>query len=367
MNSHELDLERVLDKAGNREPLSDREISLLLALDDQEQERLFRLARQMRESHFKNQIFLYGFVYYSTWCRNDCAFCYFRKSNQISERYRKSDEEILEAAGCLQESGVHLIDLTSGEDLHYAGPHLDFQPLVDLVARVKKEVGLPVMVSPGVVPEQVLTSLAEAGADWYACYQETHSRELFRRLRLGQNYDKRWQSKLTARRLGLLVEEGILAGVGETAQDLICSLRLMGKLGAQQIRVMSFVPQPGTPMEGVGYASRSTELKLIAIMRILYPDRLIPASLDVDGAAGLQSRINAGANVITSLIPPHAGLAGVAQCTKDINEGNRTVQGVLPFLEKMGLEAAPAAAYRSWVEEEKRRLNGLSQLAGGGI
>ncbi|WP_347488174.1 hypothetical protein [Desulfoscipio sp. XC116] len=30
----------------------------------------------VREKHFSNQIFLYGFIYFSTWCRNNnCSFC----------------------------------------------------------------------------------------------------------------------------------------------------------------------------------------------------------------------------------------------------------------------------------------------------
>lgn len=48
-------------------------------------------------------------------------------------------------------------------------------------------------------------------------------------------------------------------------------------------------------------------------MRLLFPDKLIPASLDVDGISGLELRLMAGANVVTSIIPPNEGLAGVAQ------------------------------------------------------
>ncbi len=75
---------------------------------------------------------------------------------------------------------------------------------------------------------------------------------------------------------------------------------------------------------------------MIAVMRLLFPDRLIPASLDIDGVAGLQARLNAGANVVTSLIPPRLGLAGVAQSTRDIDDGYRTVAGILPLLEQIG-------------------------------
>ena len=46
--------------------------------------------------------------------------------------------------------------------------------------------------------------LKKAGADWYACYQETHNRELFGKLRLEQDYDARWEAKVFAKAAGLL-------------------------------------------------------------------------------------------------------------------------------------------------------------------
>jgi len=98
------------------------------------------------------------------------------------------------------------------------------------------------------------------------------------------------------------------------------------------------------------------ELKIIAVLRLLFPDRLIPASLDVDGITGLRSRIEAGANVVTSIIPPSLGLAGVAQSKKDIDAGFRTVQGVLPELDRMGLRAASREDYAAWVLAERGKL-----------
>ena len=80
----------------------------------------------------------------------------------------------------------------------------------------------------------------------------------------------------------------------------------------------------------------------IAAMRLAMPDRFIPASLDVDGIAGLERRLEAGANVVTSIVPPTVGLAGVSQAELDIDEGYRTVHGVLPHLVVWGF-APPAS------------------------
>lgn len=356
MSSTDLKLGHVLQKAECGEPLSSYELQYLLGLSKPDElNRVFELACSLRDRHFENKVFLYSFIYFSTWCRNDCTFCYYRKSNTHTTRYRKTEAEVLDAAVSMAESGVHLIDLTLGEDPFYYKRH-GFGPLVDLVKKVKTQTGLPVMVSPGVVPEQVLGRLAQAGADWYACYQETHNRELFKQLRLSQSYDARFASKKNAMRCGLLVEDGILAGVGETLSDIAFSLKTMSSLGAHQVRVMSFVPQKGTPMDCWPTPPRIKELLVIALLRILMPDRLIPASLDVDGVEGLQARINAGANVITSLIPPQLGLAGVAQSTKDINEGYRTVQGIIPVLKQMGMSVASFEDYNCWLKNEKKKL-----------
>ena len=90
-------------------------------------------------------------------------------------------------------------------------------------------------------------------------------------------------------------------------------------------------------------------------MRLVMPDRLIPASLDVEGIAGLEARLEAGANVVTSIVPPSSGLCGVSQAELDIDAGLRTVAGVAEHLPALGLEAADAAEYAEWVDAAKAR------------
>jgi len=327
------------------------EIVDLLATEDETRiNALFALAREKRNENTDNKIFTYGFVYFTTWCRNDCAFCYFRKSNDI-DRYRKSNEEVLELSKSLADSGVNLIDLTMGEDPKY---HREkFKTVNALIRDIKGQTGRPVMISSGVVSREEINNFADSGAEWYALYQETHNRDLFEKLRLDQDYDQRMQAKLYAKECGMLIEEGLLSGVGESYEDIADSVIEMGTIGASQVRVMSFIPQKGSPMENVKTPGRMRELKIIAIMRIMYPKALIPASLDIDGIAGLKDRIDAGANLVTSIIPPKTGLAGVAQSTKDVDDGGRTVEEVSSILETMGLRIASNEEYDGYLERLK--------------
>jgi methylornithine synthase len=353
-----LDFDSVLAKAQRGGTLSREEVASLLSVRDEDRlETLFRTARELRRRYFGRSIFLSGFLYLSTHCRNDCSFCLYRKSNRASPRYRKTQAEVVEAACKLAASEVDLIDLTMGEDSVYVGRgggHFD--RLVGLVDSIRHTTGLPIMVSAGVLSARVLSELKAAGATWYACYQETHNRALYERLRPGQSYDLRMDGKIQAHDLGILIEEGVLSGVGESIEDVADSISAMRALDADQVRAMSFVPQTGTPMADWPSPNRRRELISMATMRIVFPDRLIPASLDVDGLAGLKLRLEAGANVITSIVPANLAFAGVARSSLDIDNSNRSAPSVVAALEACGLKKAGPDQYRLWIEDRKKRL-----------
>lgn len=353
LNLAGLNLDGILDKAIQEIPLNKEELLYLLKItEERDLEKIFETARLLRTRYFKDRVFMYGFVYFSTYCRNDCAFCLYRRSNRTLKRYRKTDSEIMETALSLVQSGVHLLDLTMGEDQHYFNN--DFESLLKTLEVIKEKTRIPVMISTGVVSEEILGKFREAGADWYACYQETHTLDLYRKLRLGQSYSERMERKQAAKKMGFLIEEGLLTGVGDSDEDLVHSLEEMKRLRADQVRVMSFVPQNDTPMQNFPTITHVRELLLIAVMRLVLPDRLIPASLDVDGLNGLAERLNSGANVVTSIIPPQAGLAGVSNHSLDIEDGNRTISKILPFLKQCGLVPASRKEYEEWVLQRRQ-------------
>ena len=243
-----------------------------------------------------------------------------------------------------------------GEDPYYVEP-AGFHRLLELVSALKETTGLPIMVSPGVLSAEQLVRLREAGADWYACYQETHNRDLFTRLRLEQDYDRRKRTRLEAAGCGLLAEDGLLTGVGESAEDLADSILDMAREPLDQVRAMSYVPHESTFPSTAGDTleeRRAHELLAIAAMRLVMEDRLIPASLDVDGLEGLAMRLKAGANVVTSIVPSGCGLAGVASKDLDIENQRRSVAAVVRQLGELGLEPALPGEYRAWVEQRRR-------------
>ncbi|MCG8567681.1 MAG: methylornithine synthase PylB [Desulfobacterales bacterium] len=323
--------------------------TLLSLRDPQDLETLFTAARQVRDRHFGPRVFFYGFLYFSTFCRNNCRFCQYRNANSHLPRYRKSREDIVTDALDMAASGVHLIDLTMGEDPEIYKGDAGFQNLLDTVKAVREETGLPAMISPGALPEASLKALADSGCEWYACYQETHTLDHYQYLRLNQDFQERMDRKRQARDWGMLIEEGLLTGAGESLDDLANSILEMQALGVDQARIMTFVPQEDTPMSQVPAQDNLQERITIAVMRLALPDRLIPASLDVDGLDGLAGRLDAGANVVTSIVPPAKGLAGVAHHSLDIEESRRTLDHIIPIVRECGLEPGTTDQYKDWV------------------
>lgn len=345
----------IVNKATNGLSLLYEDAVELLSLEDYESIQLVMSAAQrLREQYFGNKIFLYGFVYYSTYCKNNCTFCFYKRTNTQSPRYRKSLQEVVDISCELVDSGVHLIDLTSGEDPLWYNSN-NFESLLEMIEHVKKETGVPVMVSPGVVPDEILYAFADLDTDFYALYQETYNPTLYKKLRINQSFEERNNKRVTARRVGMLVEDGLLLGVGETIRNRADSIMIMKQNDLQQVRVMSFVPQPQTPLVDMPAPQRMIEYLGIAVMRLLMPERLIPATLDVEGIKGLKMRLEAGANVVTSIIPPRDKLAGVAQSSLDVEEGLRTVPEVEKILNNMGLCPATAEEYASWVNARKKK------------
>ncbi len=355
MAKKDLNLTWVLNRLEKGHLADKNEIQYLLALSDSEEIRLlFQAARNARTRHFGHMIFMYGFLYFSTFCRNNCRFCQYRQSNNKLPRYRKTETEIIAAANEMAQAGVHLIDLTMGQDPElYSLGEFGFKSLVRMIKTVQKETKLPVMISPGTLPDRILLKLADAGVTWYACYQETHNKTLFNHLRYGQEFNKRLAKKRLAKDLGMLIEEGILTGVGETLEDLADSIIWMRDFAVDQARVMTFIPQAGTPMARTSPQDSLKEQMIIAVMRLVLPDRLIPASLDVGGLDGLQDRLDAGANVVTSIVPPEKGLAGVANHSLDIEDSRRTLSHILPVLKTCGLKPAQPEEYLDWIAKRQ--------------
>ena len=361
------DYQQFIDDIIQKKPLTDETIRELLSMtDDGSLQKMFSAAAKVREHYFSNNIYLYSFVYFSTYCKNKCAFCYYNAANKI-DRYRITSEELRSMCADLKNEGVHMIDLTMGEDPHF---HNHPENLLEFVRITKETTGLPVMISPGVVNDAFISDLKAAGTDFFALYQETYQKNLYEKLRVGQSFEDRIHARNSAKAAGICIEDGLLTGfskiktadgvpvnpsVADDIESAIASIRGMQKADPDQVRVMTFEPQPGTPLAETVQASGLMELKIISVLRFVFPDRLIPASLDVAGIDGMVDRLNAGANVVTSIISADSKLEGVVNFDRELslNERQRDAKSVIDRLKTMGLQSGRQEDFEKYLNREK--------------
>lgn len=357
------DLDQFVGDIIQKKPISDDDIRRMLSVTDRESlQKMFSAAVKVREHFFSKNVYLYSFVYFSTYCKNRCTFCYYNAANQI-DRYRLTPEELRGMCIRLKEEGVHMIDLTMGEDPHF---HNHPENLLEFVRIAKETAGLPVMVSPGVVDDDVIKTLRKEGADFFALYQETYQEGLYAKLRIGQSFEDRIRARNAAKAAGICIEDGILTGfskmklsngetinpsVSDDIESAIVSIRGMQQADPDQVRVMTFEPQSGTPLAETTQASDLMELKVIAVLRFIFPDRLIPASLDVAGIPGMVDRLKAGANVVTSIISADSKLEGVVNFDRDVslNERKRNAESVILQLRAMGLQPGSQVDFEKYL------------------
>lgn len=113
------DLEDYAEQIISGSEISDENLREMLQISDpSEIEKLHYVARHIRDNFFGNKVFMYSFVYFSTHCKNNCAFCYYNRENDI-ERYRLTLEDIKKICQVLKTEEIHMVDLTMGEDPYF--------------------------------------------------------------------------------------------------------------------------------------------------------------------------------------------------------------------------------------------------------
>lgn len=77
-------IESLIEKAAKRKGLSHREASVLLACEDKEMnEKIFRLAEQIKKDFYGNRIVLFAPLYLSNYCINGCTYCPYHMKTSI--------------------------------------------------------------------------------------------------------------------------------------------------------------------------------------------------------------------------------------------------------------------------------------------
>ena len=78
-------------------------------------EYLFGKARRKREEFYGDQVYTRGLIEFTNYCKNDCYYCGIRRSNSQVDRYRLTEEQILECTDIGYELGFCTNVLQGGD------------------------------------------------------------------------------------------------------------------------------------------------------------------------------------------------------------------------------------------------------------
>ena len=106
----------ILDKAELGKGITHREAAILIEVQDKElEERMYGIARHLKERIYGNRIVMFAPLYLSNYCVNGCVYCPYHAKNKHIPRRRLTQEEIRREVIALQDMGHKRLALETGE------------------------------------------------------------------------------------------------------------------------------------------------------------------------------------------------------------------------------------------------------------
>lgn len=298
-------MRRLIDKLACDRRLSRPEWTALLASRTAEDERYARdMARQECERVYGRDVYLRGLVEISSYCKNDCNYCGLRRSNTQCERYRLTQDEILECCREGHALGFRTFVMQGGEDMWFTDDRLEA-----IVRAVRAEFpDSAITLSVGERSAESYERLYAAGANRYLLRHETADAAHYSLLHpASMRLENRKNCLYTLKSIGFQVGAGIMVGSpGQSAETIAADMEFMAELQPHMVGIGPFLPHHATPFRDMPAGRLNDALFIVALTRLMLPDALIPATtaLATLDPVGREMGLLSGANVIMPNLSP---------------------------------------------------------------
>lgn len=298
-----MDIQALTDRLSAEHDLSDAELAFLIGSEDAG-EILANAADKVRRSIYGDKVFIRGLIEFTSYCKNDCFYCGIRCSNRQAERFRLTPEQIY---SCCEEGyslGFRTFVLQGGED-----PYFTDERICEIVRTISdKYPDCAVTLSIGEKSFESYKAFREAGAKRFLLRHETADFDHYRRLHPDTlSPENRQHCLFDLKKLGYQVGSGFMVGSPfQTTENLVHDLRFLQKLDPDMIGIGPFITHKDTPFAGYENGSVTLTLRLISILRLMFPHALIPSTtaLGTIDPNGRELGLKAGANVVMPNLSP---------------------------------------------------------------
>ena len=296
-------ISELVEKLRNKRNLSDDEFKVLLE-NDAFDKSLCEAADQKRRSIYGDEVYIRGLIEFTNYCRNNCYYCGIRRDNRNAVRYRLSKSDIL---ACCEEGyrlGFRTFVLQGGEDSYYTD-----SIVCDIVSEIRNRFpDCAITLSIGEKSKESYKSFFDAGANRYLLRHETADKNHYRTLHPNSmSSDNRKRCLYDLKEIGYQVGSGFMVGSPyQTTEHLISDLRFLQDLQPDMIGIGPYITHEDTPFASFESGSLSLTLRLISILRLMFPYALIPATtaLGTIHPKGRELGLKAGANVVMPNLSP---------------------------------------------------------------
>ncbi len=295
----------LIDRLRKETALSREELGILLStMTKEDAEYLYRNADEVRREHYGTDVYIRGLIEFTNYCRNDCLYCGIRRSNTRAQRYRLTTEEILDCCDKGYLLGFRTFVLQGGEDLFFTD-----EKICAIVSEIKKRhPDCAVTLSIGERQRESYEAFFKAGADRYLLRHETINPAHYRLLHPKElTIENRRQCLNDLREIGFQVGCGMMVGSPyQTLDYILDDLYFMKDFRPHMIGIGPFIPHADTPFHDRERGTLEDTLRLLAIIRLMNPRVLLPATtaLGTIYPLGREMGIQAGANVVMPNLSP---------------------------------------------------------------
>lgn len=284
----------LINKAENTHELTKEELIQLLQSNEYDK-KILEAADRVRSKYVGDEVHLRGLIEFSNTCKQDCLYCGLRRDNKNVERYRLTEEEIINFATKAKSYGYKTVVLQSGEDNYYTVQKME------KIIRGIKELELAITLSIGEKTREEYEAYKEAGANRYLLRIETTDKALYEKMDPGMSFDNRIRCLSDLKELGYELGTGSLIGIpGQTPASIAEDILFFKKIDADMIGVGPFIPNEDTPLKDEKGGSFELSIKVMALIRLLLPDINIPATTAMEtlNKNGRIIALKGGANVV---------------------------------------------------------------------
>ncbi|MBQ2979745.1 MAG: [Bacteroidaceae bacterium] len=177
-------VEEILERAAQRKGLTHREAAVLLECDEPEiVERIFALAREIKQHIYGNRIVMFAPLYLSNYCINGCVYCPYHAKNRTIPRRKLTQEEIRREVIALQDMGHKRLALETGE--HPTKNPIEYVlESIDTIYSIHHKNGAIRRVNVNIAATTVehYRLLRDAGIGTYILFEETYNRKVYEEL-----------------------------------------------------------------------------------------------------------------------------------------------------------------------------------------